>query len=162
MTTHILGAQWMVRQWLTQFGEEETIRLMECNNRRPTFSLRFRPPPWVLCDGGPLAIELFRTDLHCWIVQLISSSISTHLFVFLCSQGKQCSRGFKNRSCQRTRQAWGLCRHHSSLIAVEYVIILKCFSHQEPEFRPHLLSLVVTHALDTQVLDTYDAYTFVF
>lgn len=27
--------------WLTQFGEEETVRLMECNNQRPTFSLRF-------------------------------------------------------------------------------------------------------------------------
>ncbi|KAG0575956.1 hypothetical protein KC19_5G043500 [Ceratodon purpureus] len=31
---------WMVRMWLTQFGEEETVRLMECNNQRPTFSLR--------------------------------------------------------------------------------------------------------------------------
>lgn len=31
----------MVRLWLNQFGEEETVRLMECNNQRPTFSLRF-------------------------------------------------------------------------------------------------------------------------
>lgn len=31
---------WMVRLWFTQFGEDETVRLMECNNQRPKFSLR--------------------------------------------------------------------------------------------------------------------------
>lgn len=33
--------QWLVRQWLIQLGEEETVLLMECNNRRPTFALRY-------------------------------------------------------------------------------------------------------------------------
>ncbi|KAH9533577.1 hypothetical protein CY35_18G059900 [Sphagnum magellanicum] len=31
---------WMVRRWMAQFGEGNTVRLMECNNRRPIFALR--------------------------------------------------------------------------------------------------------------------------
>jgi 16S rRNA C967 or C1407 C5-methylase (RsmB/RsmF family) len=33
-------SQWMVRRWMAQFGEGNTVRLMECNNRRPIFALR--------------------------------------------------------------------------------------------------------------------------
>jgi 16S rRNA C967 or C1407 C5-methylase (RsmB/RsmF family) len=49
-----LGAQWMVRLWLTQFGEEEAVRLMECNNQRPTFSLRF--DMFVICVAFTIRI----------------------------------------------------------------------------------------------------------
>ncbi|BFI32078.1 16S rRNA (cytosine967-C5)-methyltransferase [Marchantia polymorpha subsp. ruderalis] len=31
---------WMVRKWMARFGKEETIELLQYNNRRPTFALR--------------------------------------------------------------------------------------------------------------------------
>lgn len=66
----------MVRLWLTQFGEEETVRLMECNNQRPTFSLRFDTiltyVPFDLDWGGYVFVNLVwqATSLHDFNVDL--------------------------------------------------------------------------------------------
>ncbi len=34
---------WMVRRWLDRFGAEETVALLEWNNRRPVYGLRLNP-----------------------------------------------------------------------------------------------------------------------
>ncbi len=44
--------QWMVRRWIARFGEEETERLLEANNRRPVLHLRVNP------------LKTTQTELH--------------------------------------------------------------------------------------------------
>lgn len=78
----------MVRLWLTQFGEEETVRLMECNNQRPTFSLRFDTIFAsvlfdLVCEENAFvnlvwlatAVHDFNAGLH--IIPLFCSGVST-------------------------------------------------------------------------------------
>lgn len=46
---------WMVRRWLEQFGEEETIELLEWNNRRPIYSVRI--------NTQKVSIDAFKQEL---------------------------------------------------------------------------------------------------
>jgi 16S rRNA (cytosine967-C5)-methyltransferase len=46
---------WMVRRWLERFGEEETVELLEWNNRRPMHSVRVNP------------LRTSRDDVAAWL-----------------------------------------------------------------------------------------------
>jgi 16S rRNA (cytosine967-C5)-methyltransferase len=48
---------WMVRRWMAQFGEGNTVRLMECNNRRPIFALRCQISCIILLLGKILKLR---------------------------------------------------------------------------------------------------------
>jgi 16S rRNA (cytosine967-C5)-methyltransferase len=62
-------SQWMVRRWMAQFGEGNTVRLMECNNRRPIFALRANSAQGVS-----------RTDLISELEKLEVGLAIDHLF----------------------------------------------------------------------------------
>lgn len=46
---------WMVRRWLDRFGHDETVELLQWNNRRPFYSVRINP------------LRASRTEVETWL-----------------------------------------------------------------------------------------------
>lgn len=67
-------SQWMVRRWMAQFGEGNTVRLMECNNQRPIFALRCQISCIILLLGKVLKLRHghpSNNDLLHWLLLII-------------------------------------------------------------------------------------------